>query len=200
MSSSYRSFTLNNPGDEEPWGDVEFQVLKDILDTLVLDTCVPTRSTSGGSVVGHKHYRMYKSDGSGVAVAVDAAGDLDMTYNATWLNDMYAQFGTALATAGISIGLDSDGNIGGGGSSAGVIESTGTGTDIRVKNPASGNIILESSAVNQTGGVMIRVKTSTYLPASQLSNSIMFYINGSDLMARYYNGSVNTTGVVATLS
>lgn len=55
MTVNYKNFTLNNPGDDEPWADIEQQVIKDIVDTLTVDAITVGKDT----VNGHRHKSMY---------------------------------------------------------------------------------------------------------------------------------------------
>lgn len=70
--SAYKGFTLNDPGGAPIWAAAEKTVFQNIIDTLVLDACVQTKSTT----LGHQHYRLYYSGGTTAAATVDASGNI----------------------------------------------------------------------------------------------------------------------------
>lgn len=70
--ATYKSFTYNLVGDPAPWGAIENQLDKDIIDTLVLD-CL---TVGKDAVNGHRHIRFY--DGSGNTVIFSSGTDLHL--------------------------------------------------------------------------------------------------------------------------
>lgn len=69
MATSYKSFSLNQPGDAAPWGTTEFNAWKDLIDTVVGDCVEETKYTSG-----HRHYKLYAQTAGTVALTVIADG------------------------------------------------------------------------------------------------------------------------------
>lgn len=67
--ATYKGFTYNLAGaTPPPWGVVENQLDKDLIDTIVLDCVSATKDTTNG----HRHYRMYSSDGSITSITCEA--------------------------------------------------------------------------------------------------------------------------------
>jgi hypothetical protein len=77
-TEQYKDFTLNNPGRNPNWSKQENQTWKDVVDTVVLDACSALKDTTNG----HRHYKIYASDGSPVAITVDATGNVTFNQHA----------------------------------------------------------------------------------------------------------------------
>lgn len=67
--ATYKSFTLNEPGDPTPWGSTELQAWKDLIDTVVEDCVEETKYTTG-----HRHFKLYAQTAGTVALTVIADG------------------------------------------------------------------------------------------------------------------------------
>lgn len=88
-----KGFTYNAPGDPPPWGAVENQLDFDLIDTLVLD-CV---SAAKDATNGHRHYRVWSTDGSVAALlAGNAAGDLTAAESLQFGDEKEARFGASI--------------------------------------------------------------------------------------------------------
>lgn len=74
--ATYKGFTYNQAGAAPRWSNVEEQLLKDIMATLVMGCCSEEKDTAG-----HKHYRLHRSGGDAVALTCDADGDV---YSVEW--------------------------------------------------------------------------------------------------------------------
>ncbi len=68
--ANYKGFDVLDETDVRPWGARDAQQEKDQIDTMVMD-CV----TNAADVAnGHRHYRIWQSDGGAEAVSADADG------------------------------------------------------------------------------------------------------------------------------
>lgn len=73
--ATYKGFTYNEPGDPKPWGTVENQLDKDLIDTMVIDCITATKDTDG-----HKHAKVY-ADTSNVVLRAQAQGEATFEYD-----------------------------------------------------------------------------------------------------------------------
>lgn len=188
MTIAWKNFTLNNPGDVEPWGDTEQTTFKDIIDTLVLDACVATKESPNA---GHKHFKVYNTTGATAGITADASANMTFAMSALFAADKWACFGNTLAAPYGRIYWDADG--GAAGTGALTIESTATAQDITIKTFSSGSILLEPAS-----GGMVEIKVLGTATSDQRNSSIGFYISGGALKVAYKDDSGTvTTGTIA---
>lgn len=184
MSLAYKGFTLNKPGDPTNWAAVEQTAFKDIVDTLVIGTCTSVKSVTNG----HRHPILYNTIGTAAALTADADANVSATKD-MWFPDGYGVHlgGSSLAAYDGRMIYDSNKIL---------IETRRANEDIHLKSPSSGSILLEIE-----GGGAVEIGIGASAPASQFGKSVIFYVEGSDLKARYFDGVDNyTTGTVCSLT
>ena len=95
--ANYKNFTINTASTPPPWGAVEEQVMRDIINTLVVGTVTEERA----EVLGHQHYQLYDTNGV-LALDIDNTGEATFQDNLIVTGD--------LTVTGNNI-LDSTGNV-----------------------------------------------------------------------------------------
>jgi hypothetical protein len=68
---SYKNFNLNGPSTPKPWGAVEEQNWKDIIDTVVGDCVTVSKDTAG-----HRHTKLYDANGVAVVIVSTSSGNV----------------------------------------------------------------------------------------------------------------------------
>lgn len=199
MPTDIHGFIVNNPGEDPPWDQTEFDMHDDIIHTLVADTCTGTVEATDG----HRHPRLYNPDGDVALLEGNATDDVDVYQYLNFGNgDKGANFGLdAYSNPIIEVHYDDDANRF---EIDTDVSDQNVQTGFILKTGYSGDIILEPAASGGSRSVCIGVgvvggDVNPKYPAK--NNAIAFYVEGSNLKVYFTDGSGNmTVGTVCALS
>jgi hypothetical protein len=90
--AAYKDFTINTAASPPPWGPTEEQMVKDVIDTLVIGTVEGAKDETNG----HRHHDLYDTNGV-LAVDIDNTGKVSFK-NGTDINEFSIDGDDALPT------------------------------------------------------------------------------------------------------